>query len=110
MQKDPSTVDALQQEIASATGLNSIFDRFVGSLISIKQLGTNAEFGARWFVEKIALALQAAALIRSGNQVVADIFCAARLTESLGLAFGTLQSNDGVAVLLERSQPKMRTG
>ena len=108
MQKDPSTVGALQQEIASAAGLNSIFDRFAGSLISTKQIGTNAEFGARWFVEKMALALQAAALIRSGNQVIADIFCAARLTESLGLAFGTLRSSDGVAVLLERSRPKMR--
>ncbi len=105
MQKDPGTVEALQQEIASAKGVNSIFDRFIESLISTKQLETNAEFGARWFVEKIALALQAAALIRSGNQAIADLFCSARLTEKRGLAFGTLQSTDGVALLLERSRP-----
>jgi putative acyl-CoA dehydrogenase len=106
MQKDQSTVEALQQEIASATGANSIFDRFVGSLISARQMET--AFGARWFVEKIALALQAAALIRSGNQGIADLFCSARLTENVGLVFGTLRSNDGVALLLERSRPKLQ--
>jgi putative acyl-CoA dehydrogenase len=105
VQKDPGTVEALQQEIASARGVNSIFDRFVESLLSSKQMETNAEFGARWFVEKLALALQAAALIRSGNQAIADLFCGARLAENLGLAFGTLRSSDGVALLLERSQP-----
>jgi putative acyl-CoA dehydrogenase len=108
MQKDPSTVEALHQEITAATGLNSIFDRFVGSLILAKQMETNAEFGARWFVEKIALALQAASLIRSGNQGIADLFCRARLTENLGLAFGTLRSPDGVALLLERARPSLR--
>jgi putative acyl-CoA dehydrogenase len=110
IQKDPSTFEALQQEMASAAGRNSIFDRFVGSLNSTKQIGTNIEFGARWFVEKMALALEAAALIRSGNQIIADNFCAARLTESLGLAFGTLRSNDGIAMLLERARPKLRKG
>jgi putative acyl-CoA dehydrogenase len=110
IEKDPSTVEALRQEIASATGVNSIFDRFAGSLISAKQIGTNAEFGARWIVEKMAVALQAAALIRSGNQAIADIFCAARLTENLGLVFGTLRLTEGVALLLERAQPKVQTG
>jgi putative acyl-CoA dehydrogenase len=105
MQKDPGTVEALQQEIAAATGVNSIFDRFTESIISTKQMEANAEFGARWFVEKMALALQAAVLIRSGNQAIADLFCAARLTENLGLVFGTLRSTDGVALLLERARP-----
>ena len=63
------------------------------------------EFGARWLVEKMALALQAAALIRTGNQSIADLFCSARLTDGLGLAFGTLRSTDGVTLLLERARP-----
>jgi putative acyl-CoA dehydrogenase len=105
MQKDPSTVEALHQEIRAATGVNSIFDRFVGSLISAKQMETDAEFRARWLVEKIALALQAAVLIRSGNPAIADLFCSARLVENLGLAFGTLRSSDAVALLLDRGKP-----
>ena|ERR1700726_1050791 len=82
------------------------FDRFVGSLLSKKRMGADAEFGARWLVEKTALALQAAALIRSGNQEIADLFCTARLSENLGLGFGTLRSNNGIALLLERTLPK----
>jgi putative acyl-CoA dehydrogenase len=105
MQKDSGTVEALQQEIASASGVNSVFDHFVGSLFPTKQMEIGTEFGARWLVEKIALALQAAALIRSGNQRIADLFCSARLTEKLGLAFGTLRSTDGVTLLLERHRP-----
>ena len=110
MNKDPGTLDALRQEIGSATGFNSIFDRFSRTLISEKQMQADAEFGARWFVEKMALALQAAAIIRSENQGIADIFCAARLTESLGLVLGTLRVTDGVALLLERAQPKVQRG
>ena len=106
MQKDPSTVEALHQEIASASGVNSTFDRFVGSLFSAKQLAPEGEYGARWLVEKIALALQAAALIRGGNQKIADLFCSARLGQHLGLVFGTLRSNDGVELLLDRARPR----
>ena len=107
MQKDPGTVEALQQEVASATGANSVLDRFTRSLLSAKRIGNDTEFGARWFVEKMALALQAAALVRAGNQKIADIFCATRLSESLGLVFGTLRSDDGVSMLLERTRPRV---
>ena len=107
MRKDPGTVEALQHEIASATGVNSAFDRFTRSLISANQIENYTEFGARLLVEKMALALQAAALVRSGNQQIADIFCAARLSDRLGLVFGTLRSEDGVALLLERARPKV---
>lgn len=106
MQKDAETIAVLQQELASTAGANSTFDRFVASLLSARELAA-AEFGARRFVEQLALALEASALIRSGNQPVADLFCAARLTERPGLAFGTWRSEDGVALLLERAQPRV---
>src|SRR5258708_5195290 len=64
MQKDPSTLEALRLEIESVKGVNSIFDRFVGSLNPASEIGVDAEFGACWFVAKMALALQAATLIR----------------------------------------------
>jgi len=105
MQKDPNAIEALRQEVRDAMGGNSIFDRFVAPLDWAKQAEAGTEFGARWLVEKMALALQAAALIRTGNQSIADLFCRARLTDAPGLAFGTLRSTDGVALLLERAQP-----
>jgi len=106
MQKDPATAEAVHQEIASAKGFNSNFDRFTGNLIVTKKIEADAEFGARLLVEKMALALQAATLIRNGNQTIADVFCNARLTGTAGLAFGTLRSIDGVATLLERAVPR----
>jgi putative acyl-CoA dehydrogenase len=105
MQKDPDTIEALRQEVRVAMGGNSIFDRFVGALSWAEPAETGTEFDARWLVEKTALALQAAALIRTGNQAIADLFCSARLTDSPGLAFGTLRSTDGVTLLLERARP-----
>jgi putative acyl-CoA dehydrogenase len=104
--KGSETIAALRQELASTTGVNSTFDHFVGSLLSAKEIA-GAEFGVRRFVEQLALALEASALIRSGNQPIADVFCAARLTGRPGLAFGTLRSEDGVALLLERAQPRV---
>jgi putative acyl-CoA dehydrogenase len=106
MQKDPATAEAIYQEIASAKGFNSNFDRFTGNLVVTNKMEVDAEFGARLLVEKMALALQAAALIRNGNQRIADVFCSARLTGAAGLAFGTLRSSDGVATLLERAVPR----
>jgi hypothetical protein len=41
----------------------------------------------------------------SSHDLLTDPF-AARLTENLGLGFGTLRSNEGIALLLERAQPK----
>jgi putative acyl-CoA dehydrogenase len=105
MQKDPDSIEALRQEIKAAIGGNSIFDRFASALSWTKPAEMDTEFGARWLVEKMALALQAATLIRTGNQSIADLFCSARLTDGLGLAFGTLRSTDGVTLLLERAQP-----
>jgi putative acyl-CoA dehydrogenase len=110
MQKDPGTLEALYQEIGSVTGANSILDRFTGSLIPAKEIGIEGEFGARRLVEKMALALQAAALIRSGNQAIADMFCSARLAERHGHVFGTLRSRNGVELLLERARPKIQNG
>ena len=105
MQKDPDSIEALRQEIRAAIGGNSIFDRFASSLNWTKPAEMDTEFGARWLVEKMALALQAATLIRTGNRSIADLFCSARLTDGLGLAFGTLRSTDGITLLLERAQP-----
>jgi len=71
--KDPDTIEALQQEVRVAMGSNSIFDRFVGSLSWAKPVETGTEFDARWLVEKMALALQAAALIRTGHQSILTV-------------------------------------
>jgi putative acyl-CoA dehydrogenase len=67
--------------------------------------GNHVETRARRIVERLALALQAAMLIRSAPPPVAEAFCAARLGGDAGLAFGTLPAGVAVRDIVERHTP-----
>ena len=60
---------------------------------------------ARWLVERLALALQAALLLRTGHTDIAETFCASRLAGAHGYAFGTLPAGAAVTSLIERAAP-----
>jgi putative acyl-CoA dehydrogenase len=107
MQKDPETIEALREETKAVRGANANFDRFADALFSSKEMPD--EFGARRFVEKIALTLEGAVLLKGGNQPIANLFCAARLGSSAGLALGTLPPTDHstVQLLLDRARPQL---
>jgi putative acyl-CoA dehydrogenase len=53
----------------------------------------------------MALALQAAVLIRGGNVAIADSFCESRLGGKHGFAFGTLHTDAPIDALIERAFP-----
>jgi putative acyl-CoA dehydrogenase len=53
----------------------------------------------------MALALQAALLLRSGNEAVAAAFCESRLAGAHGYAFGTLGAGAPFTALVERARP-----
>jgi putative acyl-CoA dehydrogenase len=57
---------------------------------------------ARRLVERMALVLQGALLVRYAPAAVADAFCAARLSGDQGLAFGTLPPGADLAGILAR--------
>jgi putative acyl-CoA dehydrogenase len=56
-------------------------------------------------IERTALALQAAILLKAGNADVAASFCRSRLAGEHGLAFGTLPADTPMEALIERSFP-----
>ncbi|MGY0798106.1 acyl-CoA dehydrogenase family protein [Lysobacter sp. A286] len=60
--------------------------------------------GARHFVERLALALQAGILLRAGSPV-AEAFCRSRLGGAHGLAMGTLPADLPLDGLIERALP-----
>jgi putative acyl-CoA dehydrogenase len=64
------------------------------------------EARARWLAERLAIALQAAILLRGRDPRVATAFCASRLAERRGLAFGTLAPGLASRYLLERALPR----
>lgn len=100
--KEPATGAAVRAEIEAAQGMHPALDRAAAALPG--QLATAGEAGARYLVERLALALQASLLLRIGSPV-ADAFCRSRLGGEHGLAMGTLPDGMAVRELLERVLP-----
>lgn len=87
--KSPEALDALINELESARGNFPVYNRFIEKLgQNLKQL---SEGRARYFVEQLAKAVQASALIKMGRDQMAEAYCLSRLTEnSAGWMFGNL--------------------
>ena len=99
----PDAVAALLSELALAKGEHRYFDAFVQRLEA--QLATPSidEALARQLVERLALALQASLLLRTGNDVLADAFCTSRLMPEGSLLYGTLPAGTNLRAILERA-------
>src|SRR5690606_38488235 len=90
MAKEPAALEAYMAELAQARGSDNRFDQYLTRLQ--RDLGDldALEYRSRDLVERLALAMQAALLIRCGNTAVAGAFCAGRLDNPDGLNYGTL--------------------
>jgi putative acyl-CoA dehydrogenase len=107
MGREPESVDALFAEIELARGGDARLDRCVDGLRRELADFDAIEWRARRLVEQMALALQAALLVRHGDPVVADAFCASRLGGDRGLAFGTLPRGIDCAHIIDRARPQL---
>ena len=103
--KEPQSVEALLNEIKSASGANKNFDNFARNIEEELLNVNDLEFRARRVVEKLALALQASVLIKNAPNFVGDAFCNSRLTENY-LSFGTLPVGTEFENIINRSMPK----
>ncbi|WP_425491506.1 acyl-CoA dehydrogenase family protein [Cognatiluteimonas sedimenti] len=102
--RDPATGVALMAGLDVARGLHPAFDATIASLGKRMAEPGVDESDARTLVERLALALQAAVLLRAGNPL-ADAFCRSRLDRCRGLAFGTLPAGTRFEGVLERVLP-----
>jgi len=106
LQREPACRDAYFAELASARGGHSLLDAEISQLERVLAGDPGQLEGqSRLLVERMALALQAAILIRAGDATIADSFCQSRLGVQHGLAFGTLPAATPVARLLGRAWP-----
>jgi len=102
--KEPETGAALLRELDAAAGLHAAFDDEVAGLRhALEHLG-ELEAGARLLVERMALALQAAVLLRAGSPS-AEAFCRSRLAGSHGLALGTLPTDLDFIAMIDKAFP-----
>ena len=81
--------------------LDQEMDRLMNDLTDTQTI----EVRSRMIVERLALTLQAAILVRAGNAIVSDAFCASRLGGEHGQAFGTLSASAPLQPLIERAFP-----
>ena len=101
--REPRTLQALQDELAAAVGLHPSLDRALSEVR--RQLADEPQpAAARLVTERLALALQAALLLRSGSPA-AEAFVRSRLGGEHGAALGTLPPELLDPRLIERALP-----
>ena len=110
LSREPASLAALGKELALARGHDHVLDAAIDECdaASAVALGPDAPWSARRLVERLALTLQAALLVRHSPGPVADAFVASRLGGDSGVTFGTLGPSigpDAVSLLLERALP-----
>jgi len=103
--REPASAAALLAELETAAGANADYDKALDALRApLAGNGEVDEYAARRISERIALALQAALLLRSASPA-AEAFVRSRLAGAHGLAFGTLDADAPVEELLARVLP-----
>jgi putative acyl-CoA dehydrogenase len=106
----PEGLEALGDELAPARAAEPRLERAAAAVE--RELAAAADPVAlqpvaRRLVERLAVLLQAALLVRHGHPAVADAFCASRVAGDRGAAFGTLPPGLDLAAIVERATPKV---
>jgi putative acyl-CoA dehydrogenase len=108
MARTPGAAEVLHQELAETAHadkrLRSAFVRLERRLASGQR---NDESQARAVVRDLVLAFQAALLLRHSPAAVADAFCASRLGDEPGGAFGLLPSGSDFRAIVDRAAPRL---
>jgi putative acyl-CoA dehydrogenase len=107
LEREPESLEALRAELGLARGGNSHLDTALGELDLALADDEDAELRARRLVERLALCLQASLLVRHAPTEVADAFCATRLGDEGGRAYGTLPRAVDLRAIVERHRPRL---
>ncbi|MEO7078070.1 MAG: acyl-CoA dehydrogenase family protein, partial [Rhodococcus sp. (in: high G+C Gram-positive bacteria)] len=100
--KQPDSVEAYFTEVSLASGSDSRLDDAIARVGKELSDRSDIEYRARRVVELMALVFQGSLLVRHGDPAVADAFCASRLGEDWGGAFGTLPTGVDTRAVLAR--------
>ncbi len=104
--REPDSLAAVREEIIGATGANPYLDRHIALLEKWFEPGVLNEATARAFAEDMALALQAAALLKTAPNYVFESFCNARLdAANRSLIYGALTAKIDARKIIARAAP-----
>lgn len=103
--KTPDTLDVFFAELEKSQGAHAHLDARIKALKQRFHQSEEVEYQARSIVDEMALALQASLLYQTGNQTVADAFCASRLSSIGAHNYGTLPRGVDCRHIIERARP-----
>ena len=101
--REPGALDAYLAEVEDAAHAEPRLLRYVAALRRELAVAPPDAFSARRLSERLALALQAALLVRDAPASVAGPFCTTRLEGDRGHAFGTLPQGIDAAAIIDRA-------
>jgi putative acyl-CoA dehydrogenase len=107
MRKEPESIEVLLNEIKSAVGANTNFDNYIAAAEKELHYTDDLEFRARRVVERLAVALQAAVLLKNAPDFIAEAFCNSRLVNDRNLNFGALPEGVEIEKIIVRLMPQM---
>ncbi|HET9049195.1 MAG TPA: isovaleryl-CoA dehydrogenase [Chiayiivirga sp.] len=105
LRRDPGTREALMAELQSVSGESPVLDAEARRIEQCLRDEATLEVRSRQLIERIALALQAVQLLRSGDTSASGAFIASRLGGHWGQNLGTLGPDVPFQDLIERSFP-----
>jgi len=97
--REPEAVEALRAFLDARRGINAAYDAWIAAL----DIDGASEASARWAVERLALALQAAVLLEADSPV-AEAFCRLRL-QPRGAQYGAFDTGLDLRAMLDRAMP-----
>jgi putative acyl-CoA dehydrogenase len=103
--RTPAALDAYFDELDLARGAEPRLDAYIDSVRAEFSDAEGLEQRARRIVERMALALQGALLVRHSPPAIADAFVASRLAGDAGLAYGTLPTGVDFEAIIARHRP-----
>ena len=103
VRKSPETLEACFAEAAAVRGESTALDAHVEALKSDLRATNDFEPRARELCDRLALGLQASAMIRSSPGAAADAFCRARLESRGAHHYGVLPAGVDAAAIVRRA-------
>ncbi len=106
LRKSPETLEVYFAEVGSVRGESAALDGHVAALKSDLRAANDFEARGRDFCDRLALGLQASAMLRAAPGAVADAFCRARLESRGAHHYGVLPAGVDEAAIVKRAAPR----
>jgi len=105
LHKEPRAKDAFFAELSPAIGSNVHLDQALNDLKDLLDKKAYREADARHLVERMALCLQGALMVKFASHNASDLFCATRLGRDGGITYGAIPAGYEIKDILDHAWP-----